>query len=69
MAWRQRAEREAVADGQDVPKPAWHSDDVPRRVESCIHHDGKRCELLGSRADGVCEPVVSGMAALLKVRP
>lgn len=47
--------------------PEWHKD-VPRCTERCSYHDGKRCELLGHRPDGICEPVVRQMGRLLSAQ-
>jgi hypothetical protein len=38
-------------------QPQW-TNDVPFCSENCEKHDGKRCEILGSRAPDVCEPAV-----------
>lgn len=38
--------------------PAWF-EGVPTCSESCVAHDGKRCEILGVRAPLVCSPAVS----------
>jgi len=38
---------------------------VPFCQESCPHHDGKRCRVMGLRAPNICEPVVVQMSRLL----
>lgn len=45
--------------------PAWDKG-VPRCSEDdCPSYDGKRCELLGMRPGGICEPAVEAMASEL----
>jgi hypothetical protein len=52
---------------KEAPEPRTNPQDgVPHCDDSCRHHDGKRCELLGFRAGGLCEPEVAEMAAELK---
>lgn len=48
-------------------EPAWSeaAPGVPLCDDSCVHHDGKRCELTGFRAGPICDPVVGAMAAML----
>jgi len=43
-------------------RPEVDDQGVPRCVESCPAHDGKRCEILGRKPDAICEPAVAGMA-------
>ena len=56
---------EAVCEGESSPAPQWDGSGVPFCSEECPHHDGKRCRLLGSRPDSICEPVVTQMAKAL----
>ncbi len=52
--------------GMGPPKPKVDSYGVPWCTqENCPHHDGKRCELLGFRPGGVCEPAVRSMESEL----
>ena len=48
---------------EQPPQPEWTPNGVPNCSESCRHHDGKRCGLMGLRAPAICEPTVEGMAA------
>jgi len=57
--WQVAAER--IADGAT---PDW--DGTPFCVESCTHHDGKRCRLLGCEPGLICGPVVNAMAIILE---
>lgn len=34
--------------------------------EECPQYDGKRCELIGGRPSGICEPAVKDMAAEIR---
>lgn len=45
------------------PEPRIDQDGVPWCDERCHNFDGKRCELLGQRPDGICEPAVIELAA------
>ncbi len=42
--------------------PNWDGD-VPRCSERCPMFDGKRCDELGQRPDGICEPAVKEIVA------
>lgn len=42
--------------------PEWTDQLIPRCSEKCPSFDGKRCELMGFRPDGVCEPAVHEIA-------
>lgn len=65
VAWQRRMERAAVEQPHDPAAPVW-SGLVPRCAEDmCPHYDGKRCEVLGMRPRGICEPVVSAMGELI----
>ncbi len=65
--WRKAVEMSAAA--EDAPiQPAWTMGGVPNCSEHCRYHDGKRCELLGFRLDGICEPAVLHMANMLTRR-
>lgn len=66
--WRLVAELDAVTPGTHRAMPRWESGVPYCREEGCVHYDGKRCILLGQRPDNICEPSVSGMAAVLDRR-
>lgn len=42
----------------DEMQPEWTDQLIPRCSEHCPSFDGKRCELMGFRPDGICEPAV-----------
>lgn len=42
--------------------PEWTDQLIPRCSERCPSFDGKRCELMGFRPDGICEPAVREIA-------
>ena len=44
--------------------PEWYNG-VPLCVETCPHHDGKRCGAIGYRMGRICEPSVIAMAVTL----
>lgn len=48
----------------ESPQPEWLHE-VPWCRESCPHHDGKRCRLLGARPSTICEPAVQEMGVKL----
>jgi hypothetical protein len=68
--WTKQVERDAVA-GHDARPigPEWDDGGVPFCDDSCAYHDGKRCELLGSRPDWICQPAVRAMASRLTKAP
>jgi hypothetical protein len=39
---------------------------IPYCTEECSRFDGKRCDLMGFRPDGICEPAVKAMADEIK---
>lgn len=45
--------------------PLFGTDNVPRCDERCPSFDGKRCEILGHRPDGICAPAVKEMSKAL----
>ena len=57
----------AEASASAPAEPAWSESrpGVPLCDESCSHHDGKRCQLMGFRPSAICEPVVGAMASML----
>jgi hypothetical protein len=59
--WRKRVEREAAL---DPIRPNWLYA-MPLCSETCPHHDGKRCAVMGIRAPSICEPAVREMTDLL----
>ncbi len=63
--WQRFIERDAVLAGNARPEPQWVQS-VPMCHEACPYHDGKRCELLGLRPYGHCEPVNVAMGNLVE---
>ena len=51
-------------------RPTFDKLGVPHcAYNACPSYDGKRCELLGARPDGICEPAVIDMASdLIELR-
>jgi hypothetical protein len=62
--WQGRAELDAAAGGKYPADPEWDHG-VPLCSERCVHHDGKRCSLIGFRPGEVCQPAVMAMAEIL----
>ena len=48
----------------DRIEPTW-SKGVPFCSEDCPRFDGKRCDAMGFRPDGICEPSVEAMGKAL----
>lgn len=60
MTWKAKA----VIVSDRHAEPAWDGD-VPTCSDTCIHHDGKRCRLLGGQPSDICAPVVAEMGRML----
>jgi len=56
--------KDAAVAACDGALPVWVGP-VPLCEETCPHHDGKRCRLMGFRPSRMCEPVVSAMGDAL----
>ena len=52
----------------DGAAPDWSEDGVPLCSYDCPSHDGKRCELMGLRPGGICEPMVVEMSRMLRAK-
>lgn len=62
MTWKQRALTAVGADPSPAPD---FGGKLPLCSESCPHHDGKRCELMGFRPGQFCEPVLEAITDLV----
>lgn len=65
VGWRTEMEFAASGDARRPATPLWHGTTVPACSAVCVHHDGKRCEIIGARPGNLCEPVVSAMGRAL----
>ena len=63
--WQEQTCKDAVSPGFLPIEPEWDCDDVPRCSDGCAYYDGKRCELIGSRPDQVCEVAAQEMARVI----
>lgn len=68
LAWRLDVQREAGTE-DDPARPQWSQNGTPVCDETCPHHDGRRCRVLGFRAPEICEPVVVQMGRMLSAGP
>ena len=48
-------------------RPTWANGIPSCALDECPAYDGKRCELMGFRPDGICEPAVTDMGRELAV--
>jgi hypothetical protein len=61
--WQKTAQ---IIGGGAYAAPSWDERYcLPNHSEDCPRFDGKRCDAMGFRPHGVCEPVVIVMAELL----
>jgi hypothetical protein len=50
-------------------QPSLDNDGVAWCAETCQQFDGKRCQLIGFRPHGICEPWARDMAAIVSALP